>query len=538
LLDCKTLTLTELGRNLPTKARTKHNIKRIDRLLGNRHLHKERLAVYRWHASFICSGNTMPIVLVDWSDIREQKRLMVLRASVALHGRSVTLYEKAFPLSEQCSKKAHDQFLADLASILPSNTTPLIVSDAGFKVPWYKSVEKLGWYWLSRVRGKVQYADLGAENWKPISNLHDMSSSHSKTLGYKRLTKSNPISCQILLYKSRSKGRKNQRSTRTHCHHPSPKIYSASAKEPWILATNLPVEIRTPKQLVNIYSKRMQIEETFRDLKSPAYGLGLRHSRTSSSERFDIMLLIALMLQLTCWLAGVHAQKQGWDKHFQANTVRNRNVLSTVRLGMEVLRHSGYTITREDSLGYKRLTKSNPISCQILLYKSRSKGRKNQRSTRTHCHHPSPKIYSASAKEPWILATNLPVEIRTPKQLVNIYSKRMQIEETFRDLKSPAYGLGLRHSRTSSSERFDIMLLIALMLQLTCWLAGVHAQKQGWDKHFQANTVRNRNVLSTVRLGMEVLRHSGYTITREDSLVAATLLTQNLFTHGYVLGKL
>nr|AAF23820.1 gastric cancer-related protein GCYS-20 [Homo sapiens] len=79
LLDCKTLTLTELGRNLPTKARTKHNIKRIDRLLGNRHLHKERLAVYRWHASFICSGNTMPIVLVDWSDIREQKRLMVFR---------------------------------------------------------------------------------------------------------------------------------------------------------------------------------------------------------------------------------------------------------------------------------------------------------------------------------------------------------------------------------------------------------------------------------------------------------------------------
>nr|BAL43383.1 transposase [Photobacterium damselae subsp. damselae] len=233
----------------------------------------------------------------------------------------------------------------------------------------YKSVEKLGWYWLSRVRGKVQYADLGAENWKPISNLHDMSSSHSKTLGYKRLTKSNPISCQILLYKSRSKGRKNQRSTRTHCHHPSPKIYSASAKEPWVLATNLPVEIRTPKQLVNIYSKRMQIEETFRDLKSPAYGLGLRHSRTSSSERFDIMLLIALMLQLTCWLAGVHAQKQGWDKHFQANTVRNRNVLSTVRLGMEVLRHSGYTITREDSLVAATLLTQNLFTHGYVLGK-------------------------------------------------------------------------------------------------------------------------------------------------------------------------
>jgi hypothetical protein len=259
----------------------------------------------------------MPIVLVDWSDIREQKRLMVLRASVALQGRSVTLYEKAFPLSEQCSKAAHEQFLADLASILPNATTALIVSDAGFKVPWYKSVEKRGWYWLSRVRGKVQYADISAENCFPVSNLHNITSSNSKTLGYKRLTKSNPISCKIVLYKSYPKGRKNQRSTRTNCHHPSPKIYSASAKEPWVLATNLPTGTRTPKQLVRIYSKRMQIEETFRDLKSPAYGLGLRHSRTSSPDRFDIMRLIALMLQLTFWLAGVHAQKQGWDKHFQ-----------------------------------------------------------------------------------------------------------------------------------------------------------------------------------------------------------------------------
>lgn len=166
LLDSKTLTLTKLGRNLPCQARTKHNIKRMDRLLGNHHLHQERLAVYRWHASFICAGNPMPVVLVDWSDIREHKRLMVLRASVALQGRSVTLYEKAFPLSKLCSKSAHDQFLSDLASILPSSVTPpLIISDAGFKVPWYKSVEEHGWYWLMRVRGKVQFAELCAENW-------------------------------------------------------------------------------------------------------------------------------------------------------------------------------------------------------------------------------------------------------------------------------------------------------------------------------------------------------------------------------------
>ncbi|EHV98161.1 putative transposase, partial [Escherichia coli DEC7B] len=33
------------------------------------------------------------------------------------------------------------------------------------------SVEKLGWYWLSRVRGKVQYADLGAEKLETYQQL-------------------------------------------------------------------------------------------------------------------------------------------------------------------------------------------------------------------------------------------------------------------------------------------------------------------------------------------------------------------------------
>ncbi|WP_411899814.1 transposase, partial [Salmonella enterica] len=130
--------------------------------------HYGRVVWYTWSVVLIDSGNTWPIVLVGWADIRERERLLVLLASVAIHGRSVTLYEKAFPLSEQCSTKAHDQFLADLASILPSNTTPLILSDAGFKLPWYKSVEKLGWSWFSRLRGKVQYADIAAENWQPI----------------------------------------------------------------------------------------------------------------------------------------------------------------------------------------------------------------------------------------------------------------------------------------------------------------------------------------------------------------------------------
>ncbi|EMR5931810.1 hypothetical protein ABVE90_003752, partial [Proteus mirabilis] len=56
------------------------------------------------------------------------------------------------------------------------------------------------------------------------------------------------------------------------------------------------------------------------------------------------ILLIALMVQCLLWLVGLHAQQQGWDKHFQANTIGHRTVLSTIRLGLEVLRRPDYCV--------------------------------------------------------------------------------------------------------------------------------------------------------------------------------------------------
>ena len=85
-----------------------------------------------------------------------------------------------------------------------------------------------------------------------------------------------------------------------------------------MLATNLPEKKFKPIQLVNLYQKRMQIEETFRDLKSPAYGLGLRHSRTRCPKRFNVMLLIALVLQLVLWWVGFFCAIQRLAKAFSS----------------------------------------------------------------------------------------------------------------------------------------------------------------------------------------------------------------------------
>ncbi len=71
LLDGQQLSLAELGRNIKGKVSAKHNIKRIDRLLANQALYQERTAIYQWHAHWLCSQQPHPIILVDWSDVRE-----------------------------------------------------------------------------------------------------------------------------------------------------------------------------------------------------------------------------------------------------------------------------------------------------------------------------------------------------------------------------------------------------------------------------------------------------------------------------------
>ncbi|MCU7961408.1 IS4 family transposase [Shewanella sp. SW32] len=352
LINADCLTLTHLGRHIDgTSTHTKHSIKRMDRLLGNPHLHHERMAVYQWHAKWLLTAHTMPTILVDWSDMREGRELIALRASIAIKGRSITLYERTFPLIQQGTQTAHNQFLNELHKVLPDNITPLIVTDAGFRNPWFRKVEQLGWYWLGRVRGLSVYRPHPFGRQFSLKALYPKASRRAKHVGRVALSVKKPLLCEMVLFRAPSKGRKGQRSTTTDCHHTAQWTYELTAKEPWALVTNLTIEAMSPQKLVNIYQKRMQIEETFRDLKSPAYGFGLRHSRTRYAARMDILLLIALLVQLAFWWVGLYGETQQLQRHFQANTVKKRNVLSTLRMGKELLRRRyDYPISADDLL--------------------------------------------------------------------------------------------------------------------------------------------------------------------------------------------
>lgn len=341
LLTNDALTLTLLGRSLPSKAKTKHCIKRVDRLLGNNHLHHDRLDIYRWHCHQFCSVNAQPIVLVDWADIREYERLMVLRASIAVDGRSVTLFEQTFTFKNYNSPRSHQQFLDNFKAVLPSHVIPIIVTDAGFRNTWFRQVNDMGWCYLGRVRGDVNV--LIKNQWQHIKQLFNQANSKPKYVGFTQLAKRKPLQCHLHLYKKQTpKKRKDRPKGREHFS--AQAVHKKSALEPWLLATNIPTSIFSSRCIVRLYTKRMQIEETFRDLKSPQYGFGLRQSRTHNPKRFDILLLIGLLAFIIFWWFGIIAEHNGWHRHFQANSIKNRRVLSFVRLGKEVFRRLEYHI--------------------------------------------------------------------------------------------------------------------------------------------------------------------------------------------------
>lgn len=88
LLHGQCLSVTGLGRSSRRQCLTKHAIKQSDRLVGNHHLQQESPRFYR----AICHQlikHKHPRILIDWSDLTEDRAFIVLRASLAFDGRSI-----------------------------------------------------------------------------------------------------------------------------------------------------------------------------------------------------------------------------------------------------------------------------------------------------------------------------------------------------------------------------------------------------------------------------------------------------------------
>ncbi len=327
--------LTHIGRSMDSAIAEKHSIKRVDRLLGNRTLCGERERWYQWLTGLLVSGSMHPVILVDWSNLDQRQEFFVLRAALAVGGRAIPLYEEVD--SHYASVKVEKRFLRRLKAILPPGCCPILVSDAGFRTPWLNNVASMGWYYVGRIRHRHLVRAANETDWSSNKRLYQRATARPKCLGSYWITKSRPLLTSLTLYKGKKRGRVcytafGKPARARHTEKPS-----AAAREPWLLASNLPKALHSAHRVVALYRRRMQIEESFRDMKSPRYGFALRENMGRNPQRIANLLLLCALATLAQWLVGLVGLHSGLTKGLQANTERRRPVLSVVFVGARLI---------------------------------------------------------------------------------------------------------------------------------------------------------------------------------------------------------
>ena len=166
------LTVTDLGRAIRSPAKQKPCITRADRVLANAHLQRARVPTYSALSRVLIAAPKRPVILVDWSDLDAYKRPFLLRAAVALNARALTVYEEVPTTQTKEKPQTHRAFLRTLKAMLAEDCCPIIVSDAGFRGPWFKLVAALGWEWVGRVRNRTFIQMAGTASWVPAKSLY------------------------------------------------------------------------------------------------------------------------------------------------------------------------------------------------------------------------------------------------------------------------------------------------------------------------------------------------------------------------------
>lgn len=338
--------VTSIGRGISSSAKEKHNIKRADRLLSNANLQNEVADIYRLLGKLFTSASGAPIIHVDWSDLDARRRHFLLRATLSFEGRSITLYEEVHCIKTKEKPATHRRFLNVLSTILPTNSTPIIVTDAGFKRPWFKAVLDLGWDYVGRAR-KPNFCHSGDEKWRCISSLYPDARLRPKAFKG-QLCRNSPYDVNFVLYKQKAQGRHKLNRFGEVCRSAHSKANASRSRDPWLLVTSLPNSSDLGKRAVKIYKTRMQIEESFRDMKSHRYGLGYSTSLSQSKSRITILILLSTLAYLVALLTGWTVTLTNKHRHYQANTKTNRRVLSFHFVGLRAFIDKQLRLTKAE----------------------------------------------------------------------------------------------------------------------------------------------------------------------------------------------
>lgn len=352
------LTVSSLGRSLDSRCLVRHRIKRVDRLLGNAHCQRERLLIDRLLCDLLIGVRRDPIILIDWSDLRSDRSLQLLRASIWVHGFALPIHEEIHPMSRQHARVVQREFLLTLRMLLPTGVRPIIVTDAGFRGPWFRDVESLNWHWVGRVRNRTMVEQEGY--WLPCKALYVDATPVPEDLGTFRICRSDPLEARLCVIHKAPKGRHRMTRAGTPARGSTSLKNAKRESEPWLIGTSQSLAERTALEVINLYRTRMRIEHGFRTLKSHQFGFALEDSQTRSADRIAVLLMIHALALFLAWIAGCAAQRSNLHPQLRSNADRQQQNFSIITLGWMALTLLRLRLSTRDFESAFRRT-ANPV---------------------------------------------------------------------------------------------------------------------------------------------------------------------------------
>jgi len=273
----------------------RHAIKPVDRLLSNPKLMREEVA--RCWVRFVVAERKELFVNFDWTAFEDSDQSMIVLGTQTEHGRSTPLVWKTVTHSElKDQRHAHeDELLGLLTDVLPKGVRVTVVADRGCSdIKLYRFLKELGVEDIIRFRRVVYVESADGERRKAKDWLG--AGGRLRVLRGARVTaEGQPVPMVVC-------------------------VQQQQMQEPWLLASSRSDLPGTA--IKHLYGKRFTVEETFRDVKNPRLGLGLKQTVMERNDRRDALFLLAVLAHTLLTLLGKAGEELGMDRWLGATRPR------------------------------------------------------------------------------------------------------------------------------------------------------------------------------------------------------------------------
>jgi hypothetical protein len=313
VLEARSLVPADVGRNLPGQATEKAKIKRAYEFGANEKVDPGQL--FSPILSLIAngSGRSEPspkrlLFAFDWTTVG---KFEVLTAAIVTRHRALPFYFKAVDLQETRRGKAELDFIDAVKRLCPPWLELVALGDRGFDgAPFLRYLGERFSFVVRCSRG-IGYRNEGDVDFRFLDEKELKERERVYDLGACDFTKEHRIKLRIVAF------------------------FGAKAKEAWFLTTNM--KDRTARAIVDMYARRFEIEEAFKDLKDMRAGLHFKQLKVKTPDRLARFLVLGMLVYLFLVAAGLYGEIHKLQYSYQANTSRKR-VLAVWRLGLRLIR--------------------------------------------------------------------------------------------------------------------------------------------------------------------------------------------------------